>query len=67
MPNFTRGLREELGACAVGPVDLASQRGALFVLDCELGRRTMVVSLDEHDRIRGLRVTPLRRDPTATQ
>lgn len=65
MPNFANGLREELGACSVGPVDLASQHGALFVLDCELGRRTMVVSLDDQSRIRGLRVVPLRRDPAA--
>lgn len=67
MPNFTKGLREELGACSVGPVDLASQHGALFVLDCELGRRTMVVSLDEQGLIRALRVVPLRRDPSAPE
>ena len=64
MPSFTEGLREELGSCSVGPVDLASPDGALFVLDCELGRRTMVVSLDDENRIRALRVVPLRRDPS---
>lgn len=63
MPDFTEELRDELGSCSVGPVDLASHSGALFVLDCDTGRRTMVVALDEQHRIRALRVVPLRRDP----
>ena len=63
MPDFARSLRDKLGACALGPVDLASSTGAVFVLDCDNGRRTMVVNLDEDQRIGGLKVVPLRRDP----
>ncbi|MBV1857852.1 MAG: hypothetical protein KUG77_05520, partial [Nannocystaceae bacterium] len=66
-PDFTEGLRDELGSCSVGPVDLASHSGALFVLDCDTGRRTMVVALDEQTRIRALRVVPLRRDPAQAE
>ncbi len=63
MPRFAERLREELGSCELGPVDLAGPTGALFVLDCEHGRRTMVIGLDEGQRISGLKVVPLRRDP----
>lgn len=64
MPEFTERLRDKLGACEIGPVDLASATGAVFVLDCEHGRRTIALELNDEDRIRALRVTPLRRDPT---
>jgi len=65
MPAFAERLRDELGTCEVGPLDLGGPTGALFVLDCEHGRRTMVVNVDDDHRIRGLRVVPLRRDPRA--
>lgn len=63
MPDFAERLRDKLGTCEVGPVDLAGANSALFVLDCENGRRTMTVKLDDEQRISGLRVVPLRRDP----
>ena len=63
MPTFAEEVREELGACTLGPVDLGGPSGALFVLDCEHGRRTMMIDLDDDQRIRALKVVPLRRDP----
>ena len=63
MPDFAERLRDTLGKCAVGPVDLAGPNGALFVLDCENGRRTMTVKVNDEGRISGLRVVPLRRGP----
>ncbi len=63
MPDFAERLRDKLGTCEVGPVDLAGANSALFVLDCENGRRTMTVKLDDERRISGLRAVPLRRDP----
>ncbi len=67
MPDFAQRLRDELGACSVGPVDLASPHGALFVLDCEMGRRTMVVSVNDENQIKALRVVSLRRDPSQSE
>ena len=64
MPGFSERLRDKLGKCSLGPVDLASATGALYVLDCEHGRRTMAVELNDENRIRALSIKPLRRDPS---
>ncbi len=47
---------ENWGACSLDGVDLANPRGAIFELDCEIGRHAMRLDLDDEDRLRRFRL-----------
>ena len=51
---------ERLGECSTAAVDLAGARGAIFVLQCEYGSRSMKVSLDSQQKVRLAKFWPVR-------
>lgn len=61
MREFFTATRAGWGPCELEDLDLASHRGALFDLSCEIGPRLMKVELDDDDRIRGFLLKGRRR------